>query len=100
MKIDNEFLNSIGIIGINEEEGDSILAQIVDIFNYRLGNKITETLTDTQIDEFEEINVLGDQAKTSAWLEKNVTQYKQIGDDLLLSLRTELESTHKEVLGY
>ena len=98
MKIDDEFLVSIGLSNLTDEEKNSVLAQIADIFQFRLGEKIVETLSDQQLDEYETINSQNQQL-AHEWVKDNVPNYNELGDKVLTDLQQELKQEHHEILG-
>lgn len=100
MQINNDYLDSIGVKAETEEQKQNALVVILEIFQDRLGTKITELLNDEQIDEFSKVNATGDSQQSLEWISANVPQYEQIGDSLLKELQEELKETHLRLLGY
>ena len=54
-KLDNDFLDEIGLGGMSEEQKEPFLAHIQDELETRIGERVSEGLTSEQIEEFERI---------------------------------------------
>ena len=100
MQIDDDFINSIGLSGLNEDQKNDALRQIADIFEFRFGNSLADQLSDEQLDQFAKIDTSGDRKELDSWLSVNVPDYESMGENVLKQLCTELKETHKEVLGF
>ena len=55
MKFDDNFLARVGLSELPESQKQAFLAQAKEELEVRVGNKMTKTLTDEQITEFEGI---------------------------------------------
>ena len=55
VKIDKEFLDKVGLSGMPERQKDDFLLYVQDQLEVRIGEKIGESLSDAQLDEFERI---------------------------------------------
>jgi hypothetical protein len=54
-KIDESFLESIGITGISDTQKEAFLQYAQDQLEIRIGEKMSESLSDEQLDEFERV---------------------------------------------
>lgn len=64
----------IGKLGIQDWPADR-RDQVVEVATYRIGNAVTEQMTDQQLDEYEAI-IDDDHAVIDAWLAQNEPDYK------------------------
>lgn len=66
-KIDDEFLDSVGLAGIPEEQKDAFVQYAQDQLEVRIGEKMSEGMSDAQLDEFEKI-IDNDPETINKWL--------------------------------
>ena len=69
-EFDEKFLEEVGLAGMPEEQRKTFLDYAQDQLEVRVGEKMSEGLTDAQIDEFEKI-IDGDAASVNAVLAKS-----------------------------
>ncbi len=65
--IDDSFLESVGLGGLPADQKGGFLQYAQDQLEIRIGEKMSSTLTDQQLDEFEKI-IDNDQETMSRWL--------------------------------
>lgn len=65
--IDDSFLESVGLGGLPADQKGGFLQYAQDQLEIRIGEKMSNTLTDQQLDEFEKI-IDNDQETMSRWL--------------------------------
>lgn len=73
-QLDDKFLEEIGLNNLPEEQKKPFLQHIYDELELRVGTKLSDGMTDEQLEEFESIIDRNDDVIV-AWLEKNVPQY-------------------------
>ena len=83
-QFDESFLDSVGLSGMPEEQKQSFLQYAHDQLEVRIGEKMSEGLSDEQLDEFERI-IDNDQETVQKWLAdlgdyKNDETYKKLLD--------------------
>ena len=83
-QFDESFLDSVGLSGMPEEQKQSFLQYAQDQLEVRIGEKMSEGLSDEQLDEFERI-IDNDEATVQKWLAdlgdyKNDDTYKKLLD--------------------
>ncbi len=83
-QFDESFLDSVGLSGMPEEQKQSFLQYAQDQLEVRIGEKMSEGLSDDQLDEFERI-IDNDEATVQKWLAdlgdyKNDDTYKKLLD--------------------
>jgi hypothetical protein len=66
-KFDDSFLESVGLAGMPAEQKEAFLQYAQDQLEVRIGEKMSEGLSDAQLDEFEKI-IDNDQATLDKWL--------------------------------
>lgn len=84
-QFDESFLDSVGLSGMPEEQKANFLQYAQDQLEVRIGEKMSEGLTDDQLDEFEKI-IDRDQETVDKWLAelgdyKNDDTYKTLLED-------------------
>ena len=73
-QFDESFLDSVGLSGMPEEQKNNFLQYAQDQLEVRIGEKMSEGLTEAQLDEFERI-IDNDQETVQKWL-KDLGDYK------------------------
>ncbi len=73
-KLDDEFLESIGLNDLPEEQKKAFLQHIYDELELRVGTKLSDGMSDAQLEEFESIIDRKDDIIT-AWLAQQAPNY-------------------------
>lgn len=73
-QLDDKFLTDIGLNDLPEEQKKPFLQHIYDELELRVGTKLSEGMSDSQLEEFESIIDRKDDIVTS-WLASNVPEY-------------------------
>jgi hypothetical protein len=97
-KLDDNFLASIGLGGLPDEQKQPMLQHIYETLELRVGMKLAEQMTDAQLDEFEGFIDRKDDAGALTWLEANFPLYKQVVAEELEKLKAEISSTANQIL--
>lgn len=96
--IDKDFLDSIGMNNLSDEDSAIVIAYITSNLQQRVGRRVEADLpiekTNEMIDTF---NNEGDLA-IQAWLEVNYPYYNQIVEEELSYLKKELIERHDQLL--
>jgi hypothetical protein len=92
-KLDEKFLEDIGLNDLPEEQKKPFLQHIYDELELRVGTKLSDGLSDEQLEEFESIIDRQD-ATITAWLAKYSPDY--VNDVVFIGLQkaTNLEVTN------
>ena len=77
--LDDNFLAQLGLGDMPEEQKQAFLQHIYTELETRVGEKLTEGMTDLQLDEFGHF-VDKDENKMVEWLETFVPNYKELPD--------------------
>ena len=73
-QLDDKFLDEIGLNNLPEEQKKPFLQHVYSELELRVGNRLSEGMSDAQFDEFEAIIDRKDDVITS-WLNDNVPDY-------------------------
>lgn len=78
--IDPSLLATLGV-NMSEEEQKSFAEHLQATLEERVGLAVTELLDDDKVAELIELTQNGDDTATTAWLEQNVPDYKDVIQD-------------------
>jgi hypothetical protein len=98
LKLDNDFLQSVGLGDMPDEEKKKMLVHIYETLELRVGMKLAEKMSDEQLDEFEKLAEKNDEAGSLKWLETNVPNYKDVVMSELEKLKEEIRKTAPQIL--
>ena len=91
-RLDDQFLKDIGLDGLPDEQKKPFLQHIYSELELRVGTRLSDGLTDDQLEEFEKI-IDRDQAKIESWLADNAPTYTEDPAFTKLQQATQLEAT-------
>jgi len=94
-KFDDNFLESVGLAGMPAEQKEAFLQYAQDQLEVRIGEKMSEGLSDEQLDEFERI-IDNDQATLDKWI-AGAGDYKN--DAIYQKLAENIGGSDQDVLG-
>lgn len=97
-KLDDNFLQELGLGALPAEEKKAMLAHIYETLEMRVGMKLAEQMTNEQLDEFEGFIDRNDEAGALHWLETNFPNYKQVVADELEKLKAEITTAAPQIL--
>lgn len=95
-QFDESFLDSVGLSGMPEEQKKTFLQYAQDQLEVRIGEKMSEGLSDDQLDEFERI-IDNDQETVQKWLAE-IGDYKNDETYVKLSENSEEDVDSPEFL--
>lgn len=75
-QLDDQFLNDIGLADLPEEQKKPFLQHIYDQLEYRVGIRLSEGMSDEQLEEFESI-IDRKQEVIEAWLTSHAPNYQE-----------------------
>jgi hypothetical protein len=75
-RLDDQFLKDIGLDNLPEEQKKPFLQHIYSELELRVGTKLSDGLSDAQLEEFEKI-IDRDQEKVQGWLAQHAPNYAQ-----------------------
>lgn len=75
-QLDDKFLEEIGLGGLPDDQKQAFIAYFREQLELRVGTKLSEGLSDAQLDEFESF-IDRDEDKVSSWITANVPTYQE-----------------------
>jgi hypothetical protein len=97
-KLDENFLKEIGLGELPNEQKSLMLRDIYETLELRVGMKLSEQMTDAQLDEFEGLIDKKDDALALKWLETNFPNYKDVVSGELIKLKDEIKASAPQIL--
>jgi hypothetical protein len=98
-QIDNAFLEELGLGGLSDDKKRVLVQQLIETLQLRVGTRLSEDLTDEQLDDFERtvesVENSGDAAEN--WLKANNPNHASIVDEEVEKLKSDLRSNLREV---
>lgn len=91
-RLDDQFLKDIGLDGLPDEQKKPFLQHIYSELELRVGTRLSDGLTDAQLEEFEKI-IDRDQEKILSWLAEHAPNYMQEEAFAKLQQATQLEAS-------
>lgn len=77
--VDDEFLKAMGLEGLDEDQKQKALQDILYTLNINVGKRVSEELNETQLEEFDKLtDEPVDEDKLSIWIENNVPNYQEL----------------------
>ncbi len=93
-QLDENFLNDIGLGSLPEAQKKPFLQHIYEELELRVGTRLSDGLSDEQLEEFE--SIIDHKAEViNGWLEKNIPQYGN--DPLFIRLQTSNKLSENDV---
>lgn len=107
LKLDDNFLDELGLGDMPEEQKHAFLQHVLESLELRVGTKLSEGLSDAQLEEFEKLTPMPEDSPEAAqqkqalalqWLETNRPNYKQVVADELEKLKAEIRGNAGNIL--
>lgn len=95
LKIDDNFLQSLGLGDLPLEEKDLLISEIYQQLELRVGTRLAEGLSEQQQEEFEQL--MHDEAAALKWLQANVPHYPAVVKEELDRLQVELKNQSHQI---
>lgn len=96
-KLDDEFLAQLGLGDMPEEQKQSFLQHIYSELEVRVGERLTEGMTDAQLDEFGYFVDKNEQGMQS-WFVANLPNYRELPDYKLLTEKAGPDANETDIL--
>ena len=90
-KLDDDFLKELGLDSLPDEQKKAFLQHIYSELELRVGTKLSDGLSDTQLEEFEKIIDRNEEAVVS-WLASNAPNFAQDEAFVRIQQATRLEA--------
>lgn len=94
----DEIIQKLGIEGLNHAEQDEQLQQLADTVSSRLIQKLTEKLTDEDIDKLSVLIDDGKDEEVESYLRGKVEDYDSWNEKIELDTINELENNRKAIV--
>jgi predicted RNA-binding Zn ribbon-like protein len=97
-KLDNAFLEELGLGTLPPVEKNKMLAHIYETLEMRVGVRLAEQMSNEQLSEFEGYVNQKDEAGALRWLETNFPDYKQVVAQELDKLKNEIREVAPQIV--
>ena len=96
MNFDEKFLQEMGLQAMPEGEKQKFLDYIQEELEVRIGERISRGLTETQLNEFDQLT---DQNEARKWLEQNRPDYRGIVTRTIDEMKAEIRANRARLVG-
>jgi hypothetical protein len=90
LRLDRKLLRSVDLGDLDPASMDLVLQVLYDTLELRVGMRLASSMNDQELDEFEVFIDNDDEAGALKWLEDNFPDYKQVVNDELDALKSEI----------
>lgn len=97
-KLDENFLNELGLGPLPPAEKNKMLAQVLETLEMRVGMKLASGMSNEQLDEFESFINNNDESGALKWLEINFPDYKKVVASELENLKSEIKQAAPQII--
>jgi hypothetical protein len=99
-QIDDNFLADLGLGNLDSDKKQVLVQQLLETLQLRVGTRLSEDLTDEQLDDFERtVGSQDDPAAGEEWLKRNNPNYANIVSEEVAKLKDDLRSNLSAVMG-
>lgn len=98
-QLDDNFLQTLGLEGLPEEQKRAFLDHIQHELELRVGTTLSSELSDEQLEEFEALADENDSDRAKEWLESHCPNYKQVITREIETLKLEVIAHKGQILG-
>ena len=95
MRIDDEFMEEVGLGAMPEAEKQAFMKHAEEELEVRVGHGVGEKLTDDQLREFDSIENLDEAMQ---WLEGNVPDFREVVARIYEAFKQELIAERQSIL--
>lgn len=96
MRIDEEFMEEVGLGAMPAEEKQAFMQHAEEELEVRVGQEVGATLSDAQLAEFDQIT---DLTEATDWLDQNAPNFREIVTRVYEDFKRELLSERQSILG-
>lgn len=96
--LDEDFLQSLGLASLPDDQKQAFLQHIYEELELRVGTRLSEGMSDDQLSEFEKLIDANDEQGALTWLETNRPNYKQVVAEELEKLKKEITDNRDKIL--
>lgn len=98
MQLDNQFLQDVGLGGMPDDQKQAFLQHLYEELELRVGTRLSEGMSNEQLEEFEKLIDANNQQGALTWLETNRPNYKQVVAEELEKLKQEVTANKDMIL--
>lgn len=107
LQLDDNFLKDLGLSDLPEDQKQEFLQHVLETLELRVGTRLSEGLSDAQLEEFEKLTPMPEDTPEMAqqkqglalqWLEANRPNYKQVVAEELEKLKEEIRGNAGNIL--
>ena len=101
LQLDDSFLNDLGLGDATDEQKQALVLRMLETLELRVGARLSEDLSDEQIEEFEKITQPGDPAASEnalEWVKANHPRYQEVVNEELAILKQEMTTSLNSVM--
>lgn len=95
MEFNEEFLQEMGLSAMPEDQKQPFLDYVQRELEIRVGERISQGLSETQLREFD---LIEDPEEAAAWLEKNRPDYREIVNRTIEEMKEEIRANREKLL--
>src|ERR1700738_5282463 len=96
---DEDFLQSLGLTGLPDDQKKAFLQHIYEELELRVGTRLSEGVPDDELQQLEKSIDANDDQAALKWLEEHNPDYKDIISDELEKLKQEIITNRDAILG-
>lgn len=97
-QLDDDFLQSVGLGDLPEEQKKAFLQDLYEELESRVGARLATGLSEEQLSQFEQLIENADDKGAVGWLEQNRPQYKEVVAEELDKLKQEVIAGKDKIL--
>lgn len=97
--LDDDFLQSLGLGAMPEDQKAAFLQHIYEELELRVGTRLSDGMSDQQLEEFEKLIDANDEPGALKWLEAHRPDYKDVVAEELEKLKQEIIANRDVILG-
>jgi len=98
-QLDDQFLVSVGLGDMPEDQKEMFLEHLLEELEMRVGTRLSEGMGDEKLAEFEKLIESHDEKGALSWLESHRPDYKTVVAEELEKLKTEVAASRDKILG-
>lgn len=95
MEFNDKFLEEMGLSAMPEEQKQQFLDYLERELEIRIGERISEGLTEVQLNEFD---MTTDQAEATKWLETHCPEYRDIVNHTIEEMKAEIRLNRDKLI--
>ena len=96
MQFDENFLQEMGLSAMPADKKQDFLQYIQDELEVRIGERISDGLSEAQLEEFDG---LSDPGNIASWLEKNRPDYREIVNLCIAEMKNSISKNRDKLIG-